>query len=61
MINIKSGNYVHGNIDTKEILGKVTYLNSDYIYINKIKYSLNADINLNKITKKEYDELLKQL
>ncbi len=55
--NVRAGHYIQVLTEEKNIIGKVTYITSDYIYIDKVKIALNSLVKISRISKKDYEEM----
>lgn len=54
--NVRSGHYIKAvTIDGVILLGKVTYITSNYIYINKGKTDLRQIFLIIRLSKKTYE------
>ncbi len=57
--NVRAGHYIKFRLKNQKLIfkGKVTYISSDYIYVDKFKVQISIIKEIKKISKKESEDL----
>ena len=54
--NVRAGHYIKLKLQLLYLKGKVTYITSDYIYVDKFKVSISIIKEIKRISKRESEE-----
>ena len=54
--NVRAGHYIKLKLQRLYLKGKVTYITSDYIYVDKFKVSISMIKEIKRISKRESEE-----